>query len=514
MNTKILSFVSFGGSFLVLIFLLLFVNNITIVSAVVVNCGDTITADTILESDVVCLGGHSGVYCDGDYAALLINTAGVTLDCNGHSITNTARGICAMGVRDVTTTIKNCRIIDIADVGIYLYQTRNVQIINSTIIGGGTGITLMAGGGASYYNNIIDTTINVTGDGVFFHTAGYNNLMNSNISAGNTAIVLMHGYANNIYNNRLTSNNNGLFLQSGAACGNYYSASGNNVYNNVINSPNPVFFNGPICGNSWNTAKTEGTNIVGGPYIGGNYWANSSNTGFSQTCTDTDEDKICDSQYSLEASGGNIDYLPLSVNPDSDGDSVVDTEDDCLLGAGIKQFNGCTAALFIKAANHTKVVVGKKETSVKLPLPGLVVEVYDKQCALNNLLTASWRDYDKIRQKCPVIVKKTTDSTGGAFLGVMHDKEYLIIGVLNGKTNPQLGTSTGKVEQGKIIEKKLQYLEVPSIAQMPPLNFLFEAIEDGNFFVFVVTLVVAFGLGYYLREILSPKKFMKFKKRR
>jgi hypothetical protein len=35
-------------------------------------------------------------------------------------------------------------------------------------------------------------------------------------------------------------------------------------------------------GNSYNTTKTAGTNILGGPYIAGNFWGRPDGTGFSK----------------------------------------------------------------------------------------------------------------------------------------------------------------------------------------------------------------------------------------
>ena len=63
-------------------------------------------------------------------------------------------------------------------------------------------------------------------------------------------------------------------------------------------------------GNVWNITKTEGTNIAGGPYLGGNFWAKPDDTGFSQTATDEDGDGIADIAYKFS---GNInaDFLPL-----------------------------------------------------------------------------------------------------------------------------------------------------------------------------------------------------------
>ena len=63
-------------------------------------------------------------------------------------------------------------------------------------------------------------------------------------------------------------------------------------------------------GNVFNTTKTAGTNIVGGPYIGGNFWAKPDGTGFSQTATDADGDGISDTVYSFSGNL-NTDFLPL-----------------------------------------------------------------------------------------------------------------------------------------------------------------------------------------------------------
>lgn len=80
------------------------------------------------------------------------------------------------------------------------------------------------------------------------------------------------------------------------------------VYDNYFNDTNNF---GTSVSTRWNITKTLGTNIVGGPYLGGNFWANSVGTGYSQTCTDADWDGICDLPYTL---GTDTDYLPLSMN--------------------------------------------------------------------------------------------------------------------------------------------------------------------------------------------------------
>jgi PGF-pre-PGF domain-containing protein len=88
------------------------------------------------------------------------------------------------------------------------------------------------------------------------------------------------------------------------------SSTGNRIYNNFFNSTLNYNQTGST-GNFFNTTKTLGTNIVGGDYIGGNYWGFLNGTGFSETCTDSDNDDICDVAYNL--SDGSYDYLPLKL---------------------------------------------------------------------------------------------------------------------------------------------------------------------------------------------------------
>lgn len=86
--------------------------------------------------------------------------------------------------------------------------------------------------------------------------------------------------------------------------------SGNNtIYNNYFNNTNNTLIKSGA-NNAWNKSKTAGENIVGGPYLGGNYWANPNGTGFSENCIDADRDGIADSSYEIVS--GTFDYLPLT----------------------------------------------------------------------------------------------------------------------------------------------------------------------------------------------------------
>jgi hypothetical protein len=65
--------------------------------------------------------------------------------------------------------------------------------------------------------------------------------------------------------------------------------------------------------NIWNVTQQIGTRITQeGTYIGGNFWANLTVTGFSETCNCLPTG-FCDTPYIVMPSSDNIDYLPLCI---------------------------------------------------------------------------------------------------------------------------------------------------------------------------------------------------------
>ncbi len=87
------------------------------------------------------------------------------------------------------------------------------------------------------------------------------------------------------------------------------ASSQNTITNNEFDNPVNVLFSAPAGPNTWSGAMTAGQNIVGGPSLGGNYWAEPDGTGWSQQVADANNDGIGDSPCALAT--GNTDTLPL-----------------------------------------------------------------------------------------------------------------------------------------------------------------------------------------------------------
>ncbi len=133
-------------------------------------------------------------------------------------------------------------------------------------------------------------------------TTSSSGIDNNTILNCNVGIKLGEACSVNMINNRITSCSEcGIFDQD---------KFGDRIYNNYFNNALNVKFGDDVGeGDTWNNSLTRGTNIVGGHYIGGNFWAKPDGTGFSQTCADLDGNGIGDLPYNIYEN--EFDYLPL-----------------------------------------------------------------------------------------------------------------------------------------------------------------------------------------------------------
>ena len=214
-----------------------------------------------------------------------IGADNITIDCNGYSITGDGSGY---GVNNSAgydrVTVRNCVITRFSN-GIDFENSANYGTIeNDTIYSNGN------------YGVYLGSSSNT------------NTIANDNISSnGNYGIYFSSSSGNIIANGTIKSNGNyGIRLDS---------SSGNLLYNNFLNNSNNIQTDGSP--NLWNTTLScDTTNIIGGPCIGGNFWANLSGNGWSQvqlTC-DANSSGICAVPYAIPSSS-DVDYLPITDLP-------------------------------------------------------------------------------------------------------------------------------------------------------------------------------------------------------
>ncbi len=225
----------------------------------------------------------------------------------GNTITNSQDNGVYIGSSSSSNIITNNTISNNGNRGVAIESSSRNTVANNTITGSqNNGISIYF---SSSSNTIANNRVsNNRYMGVYIGSSS-NTVINNTITSNNhSGVYIYTSSSNTIANNTITNNNyTGIYIDS------YYASSYNNlIYNNLFNNTNNFYFRGTIYNNSWNTSLQAGRSIVGGSYIGGNFWANPNGTGYSESCSDVDNNSICDSPYNLTADWKNVDYLPLT----------------------------------------------------------------------------------------------------------------------------------------------------------------------------------------------------------
>lgn len=206
--------------------------------------------------------------------------------------------------------------------GIHFFGVIDCLIENNKLSNHSCGIDLYM---ISSHNTLDNNEISDCASGISLSGSWNNNLSNNSISNCSNGISLFDSPNNILENNKISENVEGISL-TGESNGNtltnntvvlneelgvrIYETSDNLIYNNYFNNTVNVDSKVVLDTNIWNTTKTEGVNIAGGPYLGGNVWARPDGIIYPEGARDADRDGILDSQYSIEGSQS-IDYLPL-----------------------------------------------------------------------------------------------------------------------------------------------------------------------------------------------------------
>jgi len=163
--------------------------------------------------------------------------------------------------------------------GMSLDNSHNNTISKNIINKGGTSAGISFCG--SNNNTIAFNQISNTHEGIFIggsdEDSCFNNFYNNIIFNNSYGLDFRNGSNNIFSSNYIVSNHaEGISLGCYFYAGNkneiFCNSNNNLLYNNYISNLINID-DWAVSENIWNITKTSGTNIIGGPYLGGNYWS-------------------------------------------------------------------------------------------------------------------------------------------------------------------------------------------------------------------------------------------------
>ncbi len=213
---------------------------------------------------------------------------------SNNASSNSYYGIALISSRNNTLTGNNC---SNSYYGILLhYSSNDNTLANNTANSNNIyGISLSH---SSNYNMLTGNTASSNNDEGISLSSSSNNMLTGNNCSNNDEGIRMYSSSGNTLTGNTASSNHGRGIYL------YSSSNDSLIYNNYFNNTNNAYDDG---NNHWNITKTTGTNIIGGSYLGGNYWSDYAGD-------DSDNDGLGDSPLPYNSSddiqnGG--DYQPL-----------------------------------------------------------------------------------------------------------------------------------------------------------------------------------------------------------
>ncbi len=185
------------------------------------------------------------------------------------------------------------------EIGCKLFQLTNFNINDSYFAHNDDGILIDTSS-----NGAINRCSFITNDwsGIVVDSSYNTKIRNSSVNNNYNGIYLIDdSHDNRVESSFITNNSNyGIYL---------LLSNSNIIFNNYCNNIHNCNEELSTTGNRWNTTKTSGVNIIGGSYIGGNYWDD-------YPGRDIDNDGLGDTNIPYNCSGSIIggDYLPLALN--------------------------------------------------------------------------------------------------------------------------------------------------------------------------------------------------------
>jgi parallel beta-helix repeat protein len=258
----------------------------------------------IIENWTINASGSTGISVYGTDAHFIIR------NCHIHSGGNWSNSNIGIIFNYVENAIIKNNIINYNYYGIHLYKSDYNKIENNTISNNrGMGSRIEQSDSNTIINNTCDSNgygfyiedysnynsieqnkfRQSTSSGIYIYRSEFNYFINNTISKNkNDGIYNRYSSNNTISNNTINSNSdeginiysssNDLLISNNTVKFNnigitfsYYSKR-NLVYNNYFENNNNCYYSNGA-DNYWNITKTAGKNIVGGPYLGGNFWS-------------------------------------------------------------------------------------------------------------------------------------------------------------------------------------------------------------------------------------------------